>query len=69
MKGLNNADISIMKLDIFSDKSHSDLLLRMLPGIDHGLPFGQIRLRAVQLQALTGNLGQMLLFHSEGRFI
>ena len=52
MKRLYNADISIMKLDIFSDQSHSDLHLRMLPGIDHGLPFVQIRLRAVQLQAL-----------------
>lgn len=58
-----------MELDIFSDKGNGNFLFRMFPGVDHSFPVLQIRFRAIDAEPLADHMGQMLFFHSKGRFI
>ena len=58
-----------MQLDVFADQGNRYLFLRVLPCVDHGTPLSQIRLRARKVQALAGNLSQMLLLHGKRCFV
>ena len=61
----HHTDVSVMQRDIFSDQGNGHFAGGMLQGVYHIFPVFHIRLRAVQLQALAGNLGQVLLFHGQ----
>ena len=64
-----HGDVSVMKLNIFSNQCNVDLCGRMTKLIYHIGPVGQIRFRTRQVQTFAGSLRQMLLFHGKRCFI
>ena len=68
-QGFHHADIGVVQLCIFTDECNGHFTGRRSKRFHHSRPVGQIRLWAVQLQAFTRHLGQMLLLHGEGRFV
>ena len=68
-QGFHHGNVGVVELDVFAYQGHGHFLLRMLPGVYHGFPVCQVRLRTGQIQAFTGGLGQMLFLHYKGYFI
>ena len=69
LQRLDNADVGVMELDIFSHKGNVNLLGRIAEVIHHLGPIFQIWFRTVEMQAFTCNLGQIFPFHGEGGFV
>ena len=68
-QGLHHADISVVKLNIFSNQSYCHLRGGVAQRVYHGRPVCQVRLRAGKVQTFTGHLGQLFLFHGKRSFI
>ena len=69
LQGFHHGNVGIVKLGVFAYQGHGHILLWMLPGLYHGPPVCQVRLRTGQIEAFTGGLGQMLFLHYKGYFI
>ena len=67
-KGLNYGNVSIVQLDVFADRGNRYLFLgaSMRRSWHATQPD---RLRAWKVQALAGNLSQMLLLHGKRCFV
>ena len=62
-----HADISIVKLNVFSNQSNSNVFGWMTECFHHSLPVSQIRFRTRELQAFAGYLSQMLFNRYQSR--
>ena len=69
LERFDNADISVMKGNIFADQCDRYFVDRRTECLDHRLPVSQIRFRTWELQAFAGYLSQMLFFHRKRRFV
>ena len=65
LQRLDNTDIGVVKLDIFSDKGDCDFLGRMAQVLNHLRPVLEIRFWTVKVETLTDNLRKMLFLHGE----
>lgn len=66
LKSFHYADVSVMKGNIFAYQGNGYFPVRMAEILYHMLPFGKIRFGTVKMEAFTGNLGQVFLFHGKG---
>ena len=66
---LYNRNVSVVKLNVFSNQCNRNFRRRVAKLIHHLGPVGQIRFRARQMKTFAGYLGKMFLFHGKGCFI
>ena len=69
LKSFHYADVSVMKGNIFAYQGNCYFPIRMAEILYHMLPFAKIRFRTVKMEAFTGNLGQVFLFHGKGGLV
>ena len=69
LQGLHDADVGVVKLDVFAHQSYGHLGDRMAQSVYHGFPSGKIWLWTGKSQAFAGGLGEPLPFHGKGRFV
>ena len=58
-----------MKLYILAYQGYGDFSFRMLPGINHAGPAGEIWFRTGKIETFAGGLSQTLLFHYQRNLI
>ena len=61
LQGFHHGNVGVVKLDVFAYQGHGHILLWMLPGLYHGPPVCQLRLRTGQVleYVMFGNIAEL----------